>query len=73
MRRFQQAGHRPLALVGGATGMVGDPSGRSSERNLLDAETLAANVAGIRAQLETLIDFQRPQRRPTGEQPRLDA
>ena len=57
LRRFQEAGHRPLALVGGATGMVGDPSGRSDERNLLDAATLDANAAGIRAQLESLFDF----------------
>ena len=57
LRRFQEAGHRPIALVGGATGMVGDPSGRSQERNLLDADTLAGNVAGIRAQLEGLLDF----------------
>ena len=57
LRRFQQAGHRPLALVGGATGMVGDPSGRSDERNLLDAAALEANTAGIRSQLETLFDF----------------
>ena len=57
LRRFQEAGHRPLALVGGATGMVGDPSGRSDERNLLDEATLASNLAGIRAQLETLFDF----------------
>ena len=57
LRRFQQAGHRPLALVGGATGMVGDPSGRSDERNLLDGATLESNIAGIRAQLESLFDF----------------
>ena len=57
LRRFQDAGHRPLALVGGATGMVGDPSGRSDERNLLDAAALEANVAGIKAQLESLFDF----------------
>lgn len=57
LRRFQEAGHRPIALVGGATGMVGDPSGRSDERNLLDDDTLAANVAGIRAQIEKLLDF----------------
>jgi tyrosyl-tRNA synthetase len=57
MRRFQMAGHTPFLLVGGATGMVGDPSGRSDERNLLDVETLEANVAGIRAQLERLVDF----------------
>lgn len=57
LRRFQEAGHRPIALVGGATGMVGDPSGRSDERNLLDDDTLAANLAGIRGQLEQLLDF----------------
>ena len=57
LRRFQQAGHRPLALVGGATGMVGDPSGRSDERTLLDAATLEANERGIRTQLEALFDF----------------
>ncbi len=59
MRRFQEAGHRPLALVGGATGMVGDPSGRSDERNLLDDHTLAANVEAIRSQLERFLDFER--------------
>ena len=57
LRRFQEAGHRPLALVGGATGMVGDPSGRSDERTLLDAVALEANTAGIRTQLEGLFDF----------------
>ena len=57
LRRFQQAGHRPLALVGGATGMVGDPSGRSDERSLLDAATLEVNTTGIRTQLERLFDF----------------
>ena len=54
LRRFAEAGHRPLALVGGATGMVGDPSGRSDERNLLDIETLEANVAAIRRQFARL-------------------
>ena len=49
LRRFQDAGHRPIALAGGATGMIGDPGGRSEERNLLDVETLAANVAAIKA------------------------
>ncbi len=58
LRRFQDAGHRPLALVGGATGMIGDPSGRSDERSLLDARTLAANMAGIRGQLRTLLNFE---------------
>ena len=54
---MQKAGHRPIALVGGATGMIGDPSGKSEERNLLSEEQLAANVAGIKAQLEKYIDF----------------
>jgi tyrosyl-tRNA synthetase len=58
LRRFQLAGHRPFPLAGGATGMVGDPSGRSDERNLLDAETLAANVACISVQLARLLDFE---------------
>ena len=56
LRRFQDHGHRPIALVGGSTGMVGDPGGRSEERNLLDADTLAANVEGIRGQVERLLD-----------------
>ena len=51
LRRFQDAGHRPIALAGGATGMIGDPGGRSEERNLLDEATLAANVAAIKAQI----------------------
>jgi tyrosyl-tRNA synthetase len=55
--RLQRFGGRPVAVVGGGTGMIGDPSGRSSERNLLDAETLAANVASIRGQLERFLDF----------------
>ena len=55
--QFQRHGGRPVALVGGGTGMIGDPSGRSTERNLLDRETLAANVAAIRAQLERFLDF----------------
>ena len=54
---FQRAGHKPFALVGGATGMVGDPSGKSQERNLLDKETLDHNVACVRAQLEKFLDF----------------
>jgi tyrosyl-tRNA synthetase len=57
MRRLQLAGHRPVVLVGGATGMIGDPSGKSAERNLLDEEQIRENVAGIRAQLERFIDF----------------
>jgi tyrosyl-tRNA synthetase len=55
--RFQRHGHRPVALVGGGTGMIGDPSGRSSERNLLDRETLERNVVALRAQLERYLDF----------------
>ncbi|HRG92478.1 MAG TPA: tyrosine--tRNA ligase, partial [Chitinophagaceae bacterium] len=54
---FQKAGHKPIALVGGATGMVGDPSGKSEERNLLSEETLQKNVAGVKAQLEQFLDF----------------
>lgn len=54
---FQRAGHKPFALVGGATGMVGDPSGKSQERNLLDADTLAHNVACVKNQLEKFLDF----------------
>lgn len=55
--RFQKAGHKPLALVGGATGMVGDPSGKSAERNLLDDATLNRNVEGIKRQLSKFLDF----------------
>lgn len=54
---FQRHGGRPIALVGGGTGMIGDPSGRSSERNLLDEATIAANLAAIRGQLEHFLDF----------------
>jgi len=54
---LQRAGHKPIALIGGATGMIGDPSGKSEERNLLSEETLNKNVAGIRAQLAKFIDF----------------
>ncbi|MCE2712907.1 MAG: tyrosine--tRNA ligase [Cryomorphaceae bacterium] len=54
---FQRAGHKPYALVGGATGMVGDPSGKSQERNLLDTETLNRNVARVKAQLEKFLNF----------------
>ncbi len=57
LRRLQLAGHRPIALAGGGTGMIGDPGGKSEERNLLSAEDLAANVAGIRTQLERFLDF----------------
>ena len=57
LRRFQRAGHRPIALLGGATGMIGDPSGKSEERNLLSAETLHANIASIEQQMRQLLDF----------------
>ncbi|MCG8699923.1 MAG: tyrosine--tRNA ligase, partial [Bacteroidales bacterium] len=58
LKRFQMAGHKPLALIGGATGMIGDPSGKSQERNLLDEETLQKNIAGIKAQLSKFLDFE---------------
>lgn len=54
---LQRAGHKPIALVGGATGMIGDPSGKSAERNLLDEETIHKNVEGIRKQLSRFLDF----------------
>jgi tyrosyl-tRNA synthetase len=57
LRRFQRAGHRPIALVGGATGMIGDPSGKSAERNLLSVEVLRANVEGMGRQLTHFLDF----------------
>ncbi|MEM9613995.1 MAG: tyrosine--tRNA ligase [Actinomycetota bacterium] len=57
LRRLQQAGHQPLPLAGGATGMIGDPSGKSAERNLLDDDQLAANLAGIVPILEQFVDF----------------
>src|SRR6201994_3271374 len=57
LMRLQRAGHKPYALVGGATGMIGDPSGKSAERNLLDMDTLLHNCAGIRKQLEKFLDF----------------
>lgn len=57
LKHFQQAGHKPIALIGGATGMIGDPSGKSQERNLLDEETLRHNQDCIRKQLELFLDF----------------
>ena len=57
LRHFQRCGHKPLALIGGATGMIGDPSGKSQERNLLNEETLRHNVACIKAQLAHFLDF----------------
>jgi tyrosyl-tRNA synthetase len=55
---LQKAGHRPIALVGGATGMVGDPSGKSAERNLLDEESLNKNIAGVSSQLKKFLNFE---------------
>lgn len=57
LRRFQKAGHRPIALVGGATGMIGDPSGKSEERKLLSTDALEANIAGMEPQLRRFLDF----------------
>jgi len=57
LMHFQRAGHKPLAVIGGATGMIGDPSGKSAERNLLDEETLRRNQEGVRRQLERFLDF----------------
>ena len=60
LRRFQRMGHRPIALVGGATGMIGDPSGKSQERILLDQEQVERNVEGLRTQIARFLDFERP-------------
>jgi tyrosyl-tRNA synthetase len=60
LARLQRAGHRPIALVGGGTGMIGDPSGKTKERQLLSRERVEANVAGIRGQLEKFLDFEGP-------------
>ncbi|MFT4600800.1 MAG: tyrosyl-tRNA synthetase, partial [Arenicella sp.] len=57
LKHMQKAGHRPIALVGGATGMVGDPSGKSDERNLLDEETLNKNITGVQDVLSRFLDF----------------
>ena len=62
LKRFQRAGHKVIAVVGGATGMIGDPSGKSSERNLQTKDTLAANTASIKAQLERYIDLTDPEK-----------
>ncbi len=56
LMHFQRAGHSPIALIGGATGMIGDPSGKSQERNLLDKETLKKNIKGIESQLSQFLD-----------------
>jgi tyrosyl-tRNA synthetase len=57
LKHFQRAGHKPIALVGGATGMIGDPSGKSAERNLLDEAALRHNQNCLKAQLEKFLDF----------------
>jgi tyrosyl-tRNA synthetase len=57
LKHLQNAGHKPIALIGGATGMIGDPSGKSAERNLLTKETLEANVQGVHRQLSKYLDF----------------
>jgi tyrosyl-tRNA synthetase len=64
LRRLQQAGHRPVALAGGGTGLVGDPGGKTEERDLADRERTLANVAAIRSQLEGLLDFEGGPGRP---------
>jgi tyrosyl-tRNA synthetase len=64
LRRFQLAGHLPIALAGGATGMIGDPGGRSEERNLLDGETLDRNTRAIKTQLSAFLDFEPGPYRP---------
>jgi tyrosyl-tRNA synthetase len=58
LMHFQKAGHRPVALIGGATGMIGDPSGKSAERNLLTQEILDKNIAGVRSVISRFIDFE---------------
>ena len=60
LARLQRFGHAPIAIVGGGTGMIGDPSGKSQERVLLSAEQIDLNVAGIRTQLERFLDFETP-------------
>src|SRR3954468_17212754 len=58
LQRFQRAGHKPIAVVGGATGMIGDPSGKSEERNLLSHEQLQQNIAGVLPQMQQFLDFE---------------
>ena len=72
VRRLQHAGHRPLGLVGGATGLIGDPNGRPPSARSTTAEVVAAWVERIRAQIEPFLDFDGDQRRADGQQPRLD-
>ncbi|HSM33403.1 MAG TPA: tyrosine--tRNA ligase, partial [Anaerolineae bacterium] len=66
LTHLQRAGGRPVVLIGGGTGMIGDPSGKSTERKLLDAETIEANAAALRRQLERFLDFS-----PGPTQPRM--
>lgn len=61
---FQRYGHTPIAIIGGATGMIGDPSGKATERQLLDDATIRRNLIGIRKNLETLLDFNHPTTKP---------
>jgi tyrosyl-tRNA synthetase len=61
---FQRFGHTPIVIVGGATGIIGDPSGKSTERQLLDEETIQKNLTGIRKNLESFLDFENPATRP---------
>src|SRR6476661_7818832 len=61
---FQRCGHTPVAIIGGATGMIGDPSGKSNERQLLDADTIQHNLKGIRKNLERVLDFDLPGNKP---------
>ena len=68
---LQRHGHRPIALVGGGTGLIGDPSGKSTERSLSSAEIVAENAAGVRRQLERFIDFEGTTRRPPPRQRRV--
>src|SRR5438034_10252131 len=58
LRRFQLMGHHPLAVAGGATGSIGDPSGKTQERQLLSRELLSANIASVKEQLKHLLDFE---------------
>ena len=60
LRRFQLAGHRPIAVAGGATGSIGDPSGKAQERQLLTREVLKANITAVKSQLTRLLDFETP-------------
>ena len=71
LRSFQQAGHQPIAVVGGATGMIGDPSGKSDERNLLSVECCGQRRRHGK-QMRRFLDFERATRRRAGQQLRLD-